>query len=202
MDVTMGDGNVAPAGWSAVTQAMGVFQATTVHHEDGLAVQRALDLVVMGRVSIAQQYHDFDRVEQRMTAVRAEVREQYRHELDEANEHARNCYLEAMKNQRYAEAYADATVMVGTKAVEELQAKDYSNYELQQECWAYRSLAQQWENNTEVVYGEAAAKIAVNMHCLASTEQQMQSFKSELEGARRFRGVRPGVSCYLSLIHI
>ena len=108
---------------------------------------QALQMIQDNRVTLVQQYHTAVSVDNSMATLVADLTRRYTQELQCTRQEEQRLYRDAIHNGRYAQAYAEATVMLGQRATQELEDRDYRCYELEAVGAQYEHLAQRWESS-------------------------------------------------------
>jgi hypothetical protein len=110
----------------------------------------------------------------------------YKSEMLQAQEEARQNSTLARRSSQFAQRYADAVHMIGTKAQSELQDRDYSILELAGMVSEMKGLATHWESSAQQLYAEANKQMQGNVKCLQLTGNSMAKLKGEFDTAELY----------------
>ena len=147
---------------------------------------RILQMIQENKIMVQQNYYQTNNTDQNLAAAMARLAELYESEMQQARREAENQWRSAEQNQMYAQHYAQATTMIGTQAIQELQERDYRIFRYEEYATQCESVAHKWEQTSSHVYEQARNAMAENSQYCLHTETKMEQMKTEMEMAGKY----------------
>ena len=148
-------------------------------------VAQVMNRMTLSRVAMINQHQQTEQFRQWVHSTEMDMRRRHHSEMEDARRVAEQYHAEALAQNRNASLYANAVALLGKRATDKIRTRDFECYRLQHMCQYLENRGFESEHHMCLFMQEANERIQFDALHIRRCENEMQSFRQELEVSHR-----------------